>query len=208
MSNNYNYFIPRTDGDLGRWAAAYKEKITILGPSLGLTPAEITEQETAAQSVVDTMNRITVKKQEQQEAVSLKKVIKNRELKQIANMAARIKRTASYTENMGSELGIVSSPIITQRATLKPALKLVVYPDHVQIAFTKQNQTGITIFSRIKGTTNWTKLISGATVSPYLDYSPLQKPDVPEVREYQARYWDNGTEIGQDSDVVIALFGK
>lgn len=207
MRKGYIYFIPQNDGDMRGWSDTLGEKIPVLGPQYGLTAAEVTEVETSCELLSSALLRSDIKKSEQKEAVTYKEVIKKSEIKKILRLTAKIKLHPSYTENVGRELGIVgSSNTSAERAIIRPFIKAVSYPTHVEIIFNKQNQTGVSIYTRLKGQNKWEKLIN-ATQSPYRDERPLKQEDVPEIREYVAMYWDNGIELGQYSDIAFTLFG-
>lgn len=207
MAKDYTPFIPKKDADLGLWATNFKEKIAAIAQALGIAPSEATAAEDIAQVVKDGMEKAVVKKQEQQEAVAYKKVLRSREVKQLVRLAINIKRSPLYTENMGRELGIIGSQASAERAPLRPTLKVKAEVGYVSIAFNKQRQKGITIYARLRGNTGWDKLVSGTSVSPFRDERPLQQENVAETREYMGRYWDNAAEIGQESDIVFTLFG-
>jgi hypothetical protein len=202
----YSHFIPRTDAELARWANNYKTKIATLGASAGLTPAQITDQQDAAQVVIDAVNRVTEKKREQEEAVTFKNLVRGRELQFLVNSAIRIKRDALFTENIGEELGIIGSTIEVFKAELKPSLKLAVYRGSIEIAFNKKSQPGITIYARINGNEAWEKLTYAAS-SPYIDERPLATAGAAEIREFRARCGNGHVEIGLDSDIVSTLYG-
>lgn len=206
MRKGYNHFIPADDGGTRNWSDNFGEKVVDIGPIYGLTPAEVTEAETACSTLSAALLRSEVKKKERQEAVSYKEIVKKTQIKKLLKLAAKIKLHSDYTENIGRELGIVGSSSSVEKAVLRPTIKAVSYPTHVEISFSKQNQTGVTIYSRPKGQESWEKLIN-ATQSPYRDERPLRQAGVPEIREYVSLYWDNGTELGQYSDIAFTLFG-
>lgn len=207
MRKGYNYFIPYDDAGTRIWSDNFGEKIVTIGPAYGLTTAEVTEAEDSCTNLSGALLRSEVKKNEQQEAVSNKNIIRKAEIKKLLKLAAKIKLHPDYTENVGKELGIVgSSTNGIERSTLRPTIKAFAYPTHVEISFSKQNQTGVTIYSRLKGQEIWVKLIN-ATQSPYRDERPLSQAGIPEIREYVSMYWDNGAELGQYSDIAFTLFG-
>lgn len=209
MRKKYLYFIPRSDSNRGQWFKTLGEKITILGPTYGLSPSEVTEIETACTLISDAIDRSDMKKKEQKEAVAYKEVVQKAELPNILRLTAKLKLHPGYTENVGSELGIVGSSTGisgTEKLMIRPAIKATATPNYVEVSFSKQNQTGVTIYTRLKGQDNWEKLIN-ATQSPYRDERPLRQSGMPEIREYAAMYWDNGAELGQYSDIAFTLFG-
>lgn len=207
MLSSYYHFIPKTDAELAQWVANFRLKIPTVGALVELPATTITEAQDTAQLIEEGFEKSVVKKQEQQEAVAYKKVLRKREVKKLVSLAIAIKRSPLYTENMGRELGIIGIQSSAGRAPLRPTLKLKTEVGYVAISFNKQRQKGITIYSRLKGSPGWETLVSGTSVSPFKDARPLQQEGVAETREYLARYWDNATEIGQESDIVFTLFG-
>jgi hypothetical protein len=205
MKNEYVHFIPVNDAELGRWAKNYDEKIPILGPLLGLTPAEITDQKDAANVVIEAADKVTLKKKEQKEAIDLMKNVRNNELQVIVKTAIGLKLKPVFKSNVGQELGIMGTTISPQRSILKPSIKLTTYGGIVEIAFNKRRQNGVKIFSMLKGGSEW-KEVAIATHSPYADNSPLQVPGTAETRIYMAKCWDH-IEFGQESDAVFVTVG-
>lgn len=206
MKKTYNYFIPSKDAELLRWLNNYKEQIVIKGPLLGLTPAQVTELQDKAQKAMDRLLAVVLKKQEYQDAILAKNQTRNEEVGFIANISVMLKRNALYTENIGGALGIITTAGTQSKVTLQPAMKVNVYPDYVELAFNKRGQTGITIFTRIRGIEEWTKLGS-AVQSPYKDTRQLQAGAKAEVREYMARCYSSDEFVGQNSEVYVAVFG-
>ncbi|BAV07747.1 hypothetical protein FLA_3778 [Filimonas lacunae] len=189
------------------WTGNYNEKAQIHGPNLGLTAIELTTISDLATIVKSTIGNVTVKKKEQNEAVEKKNLLAKNELQQLADFAIRMKRHPNYTENIGKELGIVGYVTTAlDKVVMRPVIKLATYPDHISIRFTKKGQKGVTIFTRIKGSMGWEALIHGATTSPFQDTRPLTQAGIPENREYMGRFWNNGTEIGQESDIISTTF--
>lgn len=206
MKKTYNYFIPSTDAELLRWLNNYKEQITVQGPLVGLTPAVVTELQDKAQKGIDGLLAVILKKREYQEAILAKNLVRNEEVAFIANASIILKRSALYTENIGGVLGIINTAGAQSRVTLQPAMRVNVFPDYVELGFNKRGQAGVTIFSRIHGTEEWTKL-GNAGVSPYKDTRPLQVAGKAEVREYMARCYSSDEFVGQNSEVYTAVFG-
>lgn len=206
MKKTYKYFIPSLDAELLRWLNNFKERIVVAGPSLGLTATQITELEDKAQKGIDTLLAVVFKKREYQEAVMAKNRARMEEVSFIANAAVVLKRSPLYTANVGGALGIISSTGTQSRVMLRPLLKVNVFPEHVELAFNKRGQGGVTIFSRLHGTEEWTRL-ADVERSPYKDTRPLKVPGSAEVREYICRCYNADEAVGQDSEVHTAVFG-
>lgn len=115
-----------------------------------------------------------------------------------------IKAKPAYTENIGLQLGIVG-PEDTQPPVLTgPEFSLRAEQGDssqiVRIRFKKAGHMAVAIYSRRAGG-DWV-LLGVVTSSPYLDERALAAAGVPEVREYRMRFWDDGSETGEWSDVA------
>ena len=118
----------------------------------------------------------------------------------------QIKNHNNYSEAFGSEFGIIGSPSVFDPANYKTTLKVRAYPGYVEVKFVKKGASGVNIYMRIKGQTQWIK--KGTVVkSPFQDNTPLQTPGTAETREYMARGFKGNTEIGLNSDIVSIVFG-
>ena len=90
--------------------------------------------------------------------------------------------------------------------TYKPVLTIRLKGGHITLNFKKRGVDGLAIYTRLGGTTAWTKL-DVRTLSPYIDGRPLAVPGVPEIREYMARGILKDQEIGLESDITSLVFG-
>lgn len=205
MAKVYSYFVPQGNPKLLVWSGTYKEKVALLGPDVGLTPAEITEQEDAAQQLIDAVQLVDTKTKELDSARSALALCKQTQLKKIIQKAGIMKRSPNYNDTIGSALGIIGTQQTLDLEVMRPVLKLSVFPGMVEVSFQLLGMRGITIYSRIKGTFGWQQL-SHDYESPYLDARPLAQPNVPEIREYIARYFNGREDVGRESDVAVCVF--
>lgn len=199
-------FLPRTDAQTAIWSKAFLEGIAIVGPLLGMTPAEITVQQDAGQSVVDAIDKVAVKRNELADAVEAKENVKASALQTIRNQIAILKRLPGYTSDIGKRLGIIANSQLIDISTLRPDLKLTAYPGYVSVAFNKQRAHSVHIYSRRHEETSWEK-IAVVKTSPYADTRPLKEGNKPEVREYSAICSNGNREIGQMSPMLSVVFG-
>ena len=122
-------------------------------------------------------------------------------LLRIFTLVAKIKLAGSYTEAIGTDLGVIG-----QEETARPAPKFTATLEQgpgcqcVRLVFFKYNHMGVSIESR-RGGTDW-QFLAVDTESPYLDERALLVTSQPEVREYRMRFWDKGTPNGDWTDVV------
>jgi hypothetical protein len=119
-------------------------------------------------------------------------------------LAQLIKSRAGYTEAIGLDLGIVGSvapeppPSATPR--IKVAVELGADSECARVSFYKDGHQGIILETR-RGGAAWEQLTI-VTKSPYLDERPLLVPTQAEIREYRARFWDDGKGNGDWCDVA------
>ena len=99
-----------------------------------------------------------------------------------------------------------SSRTVFDPDTYKPVFTVRFKGGRITLSFKKRGVDGLAIYTRLGGTTDWTKL-DVHTLSPYIDGRPLAVPGVPEIREYMARGILKDREIGLESDIVSIVFG-
>lgn len=125
-------------------------------------------------------------------------------LTRIFNMVQTIKAAPGYTEGIGLQLGIVGEEQPapppgsgTPRITL--STELGTGHEDAVVKFFKDGHAGIWIESRRGGA--WEFLVI-QTKSPYTDARPLLVAGQAEVREFRARFWDDGQPNGDWCDVA------
>jgi hypothetical protein len=199
-------YVPKADGPLAIWVNTYKEKLGLLGAELGLSPTAIATQQAAAQNLIDSINKVDLKKNELKEAASAKRLSKQTDLKLIRSMATSIKKLPGYTPNMGMELGIIASKQLVDENEVKPVITPVSYIGYVRIGFNKQRMLGIRLYSRLKGEQEW-NLLRSIRRPPFIDKTPPREGGKPEVREYRAICFDGLKNKGHWSDIVAVVHG-
>jgi hypothetical protein len=122
-------------------------------------------------------------------------------LNRIFSLNIRIKATGTYTEAIGTDLGIEGQ----EDTTVHPAPKLNATVEQgpecqcVRLGFYKYGHMGVHVEGR-RG--NGWEFLAIETSSPYVDQRPLLVATQPEIREYRLRFWDKGTPNGEWTDVV------
>lgn len=115
-----------------------------------------------------------------------------------------IKASPAYTEAIGLQLGIVGPEDMPPPGEAGPEFSLKVELgdtwEVVRVRFKKAGHMGVAIYSRRAGG-EWV-LLGIATSSPYLDDRALANASQPEIREYKLRFWDDGAETGEWSNVA------
>lgn len=127
----------------------------------------------------------------------------------VGGLVKRIKgTTASYTEAIGEDLGIIGDETSFDENTFQTTLKGMSLPGNNEISFTKKGVDGINVYSHPVGGTDpnvWEKLAFDSS-SPYNDTRPLAVAGVPENRKYKGRGVIHDVEIGQWSDILSLTF--
>lgn len=122
-----------------------------------------------------------------------------------------IKGAPGYTEAMGLDLGIVGSEQAPPPpgGVLPPELSAILIPgdanQYVRLKFIKRGHEYVVIESR-RGTDAWEQLTQN-NKSPYIDKRTLLNPGTAELRDYRARFWDNGQPSSDWCNVVKVTVG-
>lgn len=128
-------------------------------------------------------------------------------LTRLANLIQRIKLSDGYTDAIGQDLGIIS----TEDTTVRPVTQLTIAVERnqglerVKVLFTKYEHHGISLESR-RNNGAW-EFLCIAMTKPCYDERPLLDGATPEVREYRATWWDNGSAHGDFSPVQRITVG-
>ncbi|MDR6339462.1 hypothetical protein HNQ91_002513 [Filimonas zeae] len=205
MKKQHIHFVPRGDSQLAVWASNIGDKISIIGPQLGMDAAAVTKVETAALNIEMAVKAVESKRADLEQAVSLKNESKVADVQVIADAAAVMKRHPDYREQLGSALGIVGYVVNYDPKDLKPVIKARTFEGKVEISFNLQQMSCITIYSRLKGTNGWTRL-GNDYESPFIDSRPLTVATQPEIREYAAMYFNLREDVGQMSQIETIVF--
>lgn len=199
-------YFPRKDADLLLWAQNYKTKIATVGVSLGLTPADITNEQTLCDEVITSINVVQTAKSAAASAVKTKDDVLQKSGGELRINIGRHKKAVTYTAAFGQELNIVSSANNIDIANFKAKISAELFAGYVRIKFSKQGADGINLYHRKKGEAQW-KFLARDTKSPYDDHIALAVAGQPEHWEYRAFGVVYDDEIGQASDIVEVVFG-
>jgi hypothetical protein len=208
QKKKYKDFVPKDDPGLAVWAANYKEHAkTVYQEDDGIRPAEIDEQETAAQELFDSIYDVFRLKTELAAAVEYKKLVKKKNTANIRRMSMRYKRGKAYDVVKAHLLGILYTGQPLNFDDVVPDIKVKIHLGYVEISFHKQHILFLAVYSRTPGNKEWT-FLGNETKSPFKDSRPLKDSKIPERREYMARYTFCGVQlVGQESKIVSVVFG-
>ncbi len=199
-------YIPHADGELLLWLVNLKTKLPTHQAALGLSADQVKAVQDQCDALTAALHQKTAKKTEYDEAVMSAGQASKTILGGFRAQIARWKTEPGYTDAIGQALMMVGGAEALNADALQPGLTAVVQRDHVQLRFKKYGADAVNLYKRKAGETAW-KFLARDTNSPYDDFSPLEKPGVPENWEYQALAVLGDDEAGQPSAVVRATFG-
>ena len=202
-----NEFIPRSDPQLCLWLENYSKRIAMYGAKLGLTPDEIAAQQRWCAELTEAIKTDDQKLKEWRAAVKVTREAKKSSLAAVRAMIERIKHLPGWSPSIGQAMGVVKkAPTPTPMEAVKPKLQVVTEAGQVKLKFTRRPLDGINVYMRRKGEAQW-HLLARATRSPFVDPTAPLVPNTSEIREYRATGVRKDQEVGQPSDVVVAVVG-
>jgi hypothetical protein len=175
-------FLPKDKPSLVLWLGNYQTKLATYGPTLGLTPAEITAVSTACAEFSTLVNNVKAAKAVRKNALEAKNAGKDSDLTLIRKANNKMKVSDAYTDAIGKDMGIKAESQEPDREAAKPKFSGEAFPDYVRLKFTKNGLDGVNIYSRLKLQPAWA-FLSRDTNSPYDDHKPLAN-GAPETMEY------------------------
>ena len=199
-------YYPSTNAGAVVWLTNYKAQIAIQGAILGMTAAQITNQQNFAQNLIDAIHDIEAKKAALAASVQNFRSAQTHFLAPLKIEIARYKTSATYTPAIGQLLGVISTHHTIDTATYKCKFTVEHFGGFVRIKFIKAGVEGVNIYRRRKGQTEW-KFLARDTQSPYDNHIVLQTLGQPEHWEYQLFGVIEDQEIGLASDIVEVLYG-
>ncbi len=199
-------YIPSNDGALMLWAQNYKTNIATAGVTLGLTPTEITTEQTLCEDLILGITQVQAAKAAAASAVKQKEDLIQTAGGALRTNIGRHKKATTYTATIGESLKIIGGAYSVDITNYKAKISVEKFAAFVRIKFTKQGADGINLYHRKKGEAPW-KFLARDTKSPYDDHIVLALGNQPEHWEYRAFGVINDDEIGQASDIVEVVYG-
>ncbi len=196
MAKHHDY-VPAQNAKKSTWAATLKTAIVTDGPTVGLSPADVTEVTNAATDIVNGVNEIDAAITAKEAAVDAATAKINNAVKKIRAQIKRAKTHSAYTNAIGQHLGVVGDEQTIDVAATKPDLKLSKDPSGTRIDFNLQDYFDAVHIYR-KGDTDLDFVyLATDTSSPYIDTTPGLKGTV----NYRSVYVLNDKEVGQVSAI-------
>jgi hypothetical protein len=198
-------FIPKKDAKLVGWAINYKTILAEKAAELGITPEQVAAQKLLCDNTINAIGAAVAAKGTYESAITHKNQTVTTDITSVRDFVKDIKRSPTYTEAIGNQLGIVGTPTTMDNNSYKSSLKPDVHPGYVALKFTKKGAEGINLYARKSGEVDWQKLGFYAH-SPCIDARPLAVAAQAENREYMCIGVAKDHEIGLQSDIVSVAF--
>jgi len=205
MAGNTDYF-PKKDAELRQWCTTYRTRVATDGPALGLTPAEIADQQQWCDEIIQEIQNVYQAKLAHKSATARKEKTKKDNMRKLRRAAHGIKSKPNYGPGVGKSFGIVGGNKYQPDAqTFQPQFKVKAVGNHVRLDYTKKGIDGVEVFRKITGHEDW-KSLGRDSHSPFIDTQPLKIPDVPEIRRYKIVAIVNDERFGQfsgEQEIVV-----
>lgn len=205
MAGNTDYF-PKKDAELRQWCTTYRSRIAADGPALGLTPAEIANQQQWCDEIIEEIYKVYQAKLAHKSATARKDKTKKDNMWKLRKAVHAIKSKSNYAPSLGKGLGIIGgNKYELDQETYSPKFKIIQLPDHVRINYKKRGIEGVEVFRLIQGHENW-KSLGRDSNSPFIDTQPMKTPGVPEIRRYKLIAIVDDKPFGQysgEQEVVV-----
>jgi hypothetical protein len=190
-------YLPYTNDGKSTWAATYKTNVATDGPTCGLTPVEVTAQQTAAQGIVDEIKNIKDAKAAYESALATAKTTLKNHLSVIRSGVKRMKTHSGYTTGIGQHLQVIGDEPSIDIVNSKPVLTVSKVPTGYEIKFNLLDFfDGVHIYRR-RATDATASYLATDTSSPYIDTDPMT-----DGTEYFALFLLDDDEAGKPGDIV------
>ena len=201
--------LPKSDRELVDTLQNLGVRLAAVVATFNLTAADATAVSTDATNLRTLVLDQDDKDNAAKAATAAKNASRATIVKRSRALIRRLKAHANYTPALGEQLGIVASTPAAGVSTMSVVAEAL-RPDlrsstgahgEVNIGFTKRGHTGILLYGRRSGETEWA-LLSKQLRSPYVDNRGSLAAGAPETREYRAVYIDGDAAVGQLSDTL------
>lgn len=199
-------FIPTRSGDRAIWLQTLSSKIDPVVKTLGMPSTFGKDVQGRCQTLIAAYQANDAKRAEYQAQVSSTTSLDEALLPEIRAALRLLKAQPGYTDDIGRSLGIVAAPGSSALpAKIRPSASAEARRGLVRIRFRKSGLDGVNVYGRRAGEAGW-RLLGRDNQSPFEDRAPLDKPGVPEVREYQLIGVQRDQEVGVPSDTLTVTY--
>ena len=200
-------FIPPKRDNRRTWLNNIIEKAAAQVVAGGGTAADATALTTAATAITTAYDNTDSAKTTYEGKKAIESDTEATQLTVIRNIFKALKVLPNW-KSSGADAQLQSSSSTSEfdPSTYKPEISVSINGGLITLEFKKKGVDGLAYYTRLRGTTGWTKMGTDTT-SPFIDGRPLTTPGVPETREYMARGMIDDEEIGLESDIVSLTYG-
>lgn len=221
-----NKYIPTSDADKGIWLNNFTTKMAGYATTLGVTPAELTalqKDNSAFQYIINTMESY---RQYVLNLAGYKNMMKHATINQhigtlpvmptlptappmvaegifdrVAKMVARIKASLNYTDNIGSDLGVIASSSTVDITTVQPDINIKIDVGKPHLKWTKGIAESIDLYADRNDGQGFV-YVGRLSRNEYLDITPIATGKVYDEWNYKAIYVIADVQVGLYSRVA------
>ncbi len=206
-------FIPSSDNDKVVWLNNFATKLGTYAANVGVTAAEVTATQKDASMYQYIINLQEIYKQTLQNITGYKSLLKHAVGQQhlsavipslptlgtapasvpegifdrVSKLAVRIKASVNYTDNMGSDLGIIAPAVTFDASTLQPDIKIKLDAGRPHLKWTKGETDALDLYvDRNDG--NGFTLLGRLMRNEYIDVASLPATKVIDEWNYKGIY--------------------
>lgn len=219
-------FIPSADSDKVVWLSNFTTKMSLYAAQLGITPAELTALQKDNTYFTYLISMMEVYRQNLLNLAGYKNMVKYAVGQQhigalpilptlppappavsegvfdrVSKLVARIKASLSYTDNIGSDLGIIGASSTVDVATMQPEIKIVLEVGKPHLKWKKGYSDAIDLYADHNDGQGFV-LLGRLTRNEYLDITPLAVGKVYDEWSYKAIYVIADVQVGLYSKVT------
>lgn len=226
-------FIPQSDADKGIWLNNFTSKLSVHATTLNVTPAELTsvqKDNTMFQYIINLMetyrqnlSNLTGYKNMLKRAVGTQHIgalpvlptlpaapatVPEGIFERITQLIARFKNTTGYTDNIGSDLGvIVPAAEEIDVATLQPDLTVKLNVGRPHIKWKKGYSDALDLYVDRDDNLGFV-LVGRLLKNEYIDIASLAAGKIFDEWSYKGVYVISDTQVGLFSKVTPVLLKK
>jgi hypothetical protein len=219
-------FIPTGDSDKVVWLNNFTTKMSLYAAQLGVTPAELIALQKDNTYFTYLISMMEVYRQNLLNLAGYKNMVKHAVGQQhigtlpilptlppappsvsegvfdrVSKLVARIKASLSYTDNIGSDLGIIGASSSVDVATMQPEIKIVLEVGKPHLKWKKGYSDAIDLYADHNDGQGFV-LIGRLIRNEYMDITPLAVGKVYDEWSYKAIYIIDDVQVGLYSKVT------
>jgi hypothetical protein len=215
-----NRYIPSSDADKGIWLNNFTTKMSLYAAQLGVTPAELTalqKDNTAFQYIINTMESY---RQYVLNLAGYKNMMKHASSSQhignlpvmptlpaappmvtegifdrVSKMVTRIKASLNYSDNIGSDLGVIAPSSTVDISTLQPFINIKIDVGKPHLKWVKGVADAIDLYAD-RNDGNGFVYVGRLSRNEYLDITPMAANKVYNEWKYKAIFVISDAQVG------------